>query len=97
MLSLARVLVEAPKLLVADELSLGLAPIVVDEIYGELERLRAEGAALLIVEQHIGHALALCDRVVLLKHGSVIWEGPAAEAEDRVVAQVFDHGPTAGP
>ena len=97
MLSLARVLVEAPKLLVADELSLGLAPIVVDEIYVELERLRAEGTALLIVEQHIGHALALCDRVVLLEHGSVIWEGPAADAEDHVVAQVFDHDPAAEP
>jgi branched-chain amino acid transport system ATP-binding protein len=95
MLSLARVLVEAPKLLVADELSLGLAPIIVDEIYAELERLRAEGTALLIVEQQIGHALALCDRVVLLTHGSVSWEGPAAEAEDRVVAKVFDHTSTA--
>ena len=59
MLSMARVLVEAPKLLVADELSLGLAPIVVDSIYTELTRLRAEGTALLIVEQHIAHAGAL--------------------------------------
>lgn len=85
MLSLARVLVEAPKLLVADELSLGLAPIVVDEIYRELARLRAEGTALLIVEQHVGHALDLCDRVALLDRGSVTWEGPAVEARDRVV------------
>jgi branched-chain amino acid transport system ATP-binding protein len=97
MLSLARVLVEAPKLLVADELSLGLAPIVVDEIYRELERLRAEGTGLLIIEQHIGHALALCDRVVLLKHGSVIWEGPAAEAEDHVVSEVFERTSAADP
>ena len=91
MLSLARVLVEAPALLVADELSLGLAPIIVDELYAELVRLRSEGTSLLIVEQQIGHALALCDRVVLLEHGSVVWEGPAAEAGDRVVAKVFDH------
>lgn len=91
MLSLARVLVEAPRLLVADELSLGLAPIIVDEIYARLEALRAEGTALLIVEQHIGHALALCDRVLLLEHGSIIWQGPAADAEQRVVAEVF-HG-----
>ncbi len=97
MLSMARVLVEAPKLLVADELSLGLAPIIVDEIYTELDRLRAEGTALLIVEQHVGHALALCDRVVLLDHGSVIWEGPAADAGDRVVAKVFDHASGADP
>jgi branched-chain amino acid transport system ATP-binding protein len=85
MLSLARVLVEAPELLVADELSLGLAPIVVDEIYGELTRLRAEGTALLIVEQHVAHALELCDRVALLDRGVVTWVGPAAEARDRVL------------
>ncbi len=91
MLSLARVLIEAPSVLIADELSLGLAPIIVDEIYVQLEALRAEGTALLIVEQHIGHALALCDRVLLLEHGSIIWEGPAADAESRVVAEVF-HG-----
>ncbi len=84
MLSLARVLVEAPKLLVADELSLGLAPIVVDEIYRELARLRSEGTALLIVEQQVTHALDLCDRAVLLDRGAVTWEGPAAEAHQRV-------------
>ncbi|MFP3900318.1 MAG: ABC transporter ATP-binding protein [Acidimicrobiia bacterium] len=95
MLALARVLVEAPKLLVADELSLGLAPIIVDQIYSELARLREAGTALLIVEQHIAHAVALCDRAVLLEHGSVAWSGPAAEAEGRVVSTVFEH-PTAG-
>src|SRR5690606_13470114 len=68
MLALARVLVEAPKLLVADELSLGLAPIVIDQIYRDLARLREAGTALLIVEQHIAHAVALCDRAVLLEH-----------------------------
>ena len=94
MLSLARVLVEAPKLLVADELSLGLAPIVVDQIYAELRRLRGEGTALLIVEQHVAQALALCDRVALLEHGSVTWEGPAAEAEHRVVSNLFERGPS---
>jgi len=91
MLSVARVLVERPKLLVADELSLGLAPIIVDEIYVHLARLREEGTSLLIVEQHIGHALELCDRVVLLEHGSIIWEGPPHEAEERLVAKLFDH------
>ena len=97
MLSMARVLVEAPKLLVADELSLGLAPIIVDEIYTELDPPAGGGHGLLIVEQHVAHALALCDRVVLLEHGSVIWEGPAADAGDRVVAKVFDHSATAEP
>ena len=58
MLSLARVMVEVPKILIADELSLGLAPIIVDELYEGLRRLRDEGTALLIIEQQIGHALA---------------------------------------
>jgi branched-chain amino acid transport system ATP-binding protein len=96
MLSMARVLVEAPKVLVADELSLGLAPIIVDAIYAELTRLRETGTALLIVEQHVGHALALCDRVVLLDHGAVSWTGPAADAEARVVDAVFEPAPGGG-
>lgn len=89
MLSMARVLVESPRVLVADELSLGLAPIVVDEVYDNLERLRDGGTSLLIVEQHVGHALALCDRVVLLDHGAVSWEGTPADAAERVVTKVF--------
>jgi branched-chain amino acid transport system ATP-binding protein len=88
MLSLARALAEDAEVLVADELSLGLAPIVVDRLYAELARLREAGTALLIVEQHVGPALALCDRVVLLDHGSVRWEGPAVDAHDQVTAGV---------
>ena len=90
MLSMARVLVETPKVLVADELSLGLAPIIVDEVYASLERLRGTGTSVLIVEQQVGHALALCDRVVLLDHGAVAWEGIPADAADRVVTKVFE-------
>lgn len=88
MLSMVRVMVEAPKLLVADELSLGLAPIIVDEVYATLERLRQAGTSLLIVEQYVSHALALCDRVVLLDHGAVAWTGPAAEAAERVATRI---------
>jgi branched-chain amino acid transport system ATP-binding protein len=90
MLSMARVLVEGPKVLVADELSLGLAPIIVDEVYVSLEQLRTRGTALLIVEQQVTHALRVCDRVVLLHHGAVSWVGPSAEAASRVVTEVFD-------
>jgi branched-chain amino acid transport system ATP-binding protein len=89
MLSMARVMVEAPKLLVADELSLGLAPIVVDQVYDSLQRLREAGTSLLIVEQHVPHALALCDRVVLLGHGAVAWDGPSADAADVISATIF--------
>jgi branched-chain amino acid transport system ATP-binding protein len=89
MLSMARVMVEAPKVLVADELSLGLAPIIVDELYASLRALRDQGTALLIVEQQVGHALQLCDRVAVLDRGTVSWSGPSADAVD-VVSQAFD-------
>jgi branched-chain amino acid transport system ATP-binding protein len=84
MLTMARVLVDEPKVLVADELSLGLAPTVVQQTYASLRRLREAGVALLVIEQHLTHALALCDRVVTLDHGSVTWSGPTEDALDRV-------------
>ena len=80
MLSMARVMVEQPKVLIADELSLGLAPVVVEEVYESLDRLRAEGTALLVVEQQVDHALNLCSRVVVLDHGAVSWTGTSADA-----------------
>jgi branched-chain amino acid transport system ATP-binding protein len=90
MLSMARVLVESPAVLVADELSLGLAPKIVDAVYESLTKLRENGSALLIVEQHVGHALDLCHRVLLLHHGAVTWEGPSDDAADRVLAELFE-------
>jgi branched-chain amino acid transport system ATP-binding protein len=89
MLSLARVLVEVPKILIADELSLGLAPIIVDQLYESLERLRREGTSLLVIEQQVGHALAIADRVAVLDHGTVSWTGNSADAT-AVVHQAFE-------
>ncbi len=89
MLSLARVMVEVPKILIADELSLGLAPIIVEQLYQTLQKLRDEGTALLIVEQQVVHTLELSDRVVLLDHGTVSWQGSSDDATG-VVAQAFD-------
>ncbi|MDQ3147167.1 MAG: ABC transporter ATP-binding protein [Actinomycetota bacterium] len=83
MLSLARVLANPPRVLVADELSLGLAPIVVDEVYRVLQAIRETGASLLIVEQQVTRALSLADDVVLLGKGAVQYCGPAAGMADR--------------
>ena len=80
MLSLARVLVEKPRLLIADELSLGLAPIVVDEVYRTLETIRDSGTTLLIVEQHVHHALAIADDAIVLVKGEVAYSGPVVRA-----------------
>ena len=82
MLSLARVLVRPPRLLVVDELSLGLAPIVIDEVYATLEKVREAGTTLLLIEQYIGHALKIADSAVLLQHGEVVYDGPTADLGD---------------
>jgi branched-chain amino acid transport system ATP-binding protein len=79
MLSLARVLVHPPRLLIVDELSLGLAPIIVDEVYELLARIRDAGASLLIIEQYVGHALSVADEIALLRHGEVVYRGDAAD------------------
>jgi len=75
MLSLARVLVNPPKLLIVDELSLGLAPIIVDEVYRQLAAIKDKGTSLLIVEQHVEHALALADEVGVLAQGELTYLG----------------------
>ena len=82
MLALARVLANPPRLLICDELSLGLAPIVVDEVYKTLATIREAGTTLLIVEQHVGHALGIADDVAVLVKGKVTYDGAVAEMGD---------------
>lgn len=79
MLALARAMPHPPRLLIADELSLGLAPIVVEEVFNTVRTLRAAGTALLIVEQHIGKALEFADDAVVLRSGEVVHAGPVAD------------------
>jgi branched-chain amino acid transport system ATP-binding protein len=88
MLSMARVLVDTPKVLIADELSLGLAPMIVEQTYASLARLRDAGTALVVIEQHVAHALKLCETVVVMDHGTVAWSGPTSEALEQVRAHL---------
>jgi len=83
MLAVARGLLTAPKVLMLDEPSLGLAPLVVDELFASFERLRSEGLTLIVVDQMAGQALSLADRAYLLETGVIIKSGPAETiAED---------------
>jgi branched-chain amino acid transport system ATP-binding protein len=84
LLSLAKVLVVPPRLLMADELSLGLAPVVIDAVYDGLREINRAGTALLVVEQQVDRALALAERAVILEHGSVDFDGPADHARSEV-------------
>jgi branched-chain amino acid transport system ATP-binding protein len=82
MLSLAKVLVHEPKLLITDELSLGLAPVIIDDVYKTLATIRDAGTSLLIIEQHVHQALTLADDVVVLSKGRVTLSGPVDEIGD---------------
>jgi branched-chain amino acid transport system ATP-binding protein len=85
MLSLGRALAVEPKLLIADEMSLGLAPIVVDQVFDNLDRVRKAGISVLLIEQFIHRALAMADLCVILARGRVGWSGKAADAGSEVL------------
>ena len=83
MLALAMALMHDPEVLLIDELSLGLSPIVVQELLGVVERLREQGITMVIVEQSLNVALAFADRAVFLEKGQIRFEGPARELLER--------------
>jgi ABC-type branched-subunit amino acid transport system ATPase component len=83
MLAIARALVLQPTLLMVDELSLGLAPVIVEELMGLLARLHADGVTVLVVEQHATLAMEAAERVVFMEKGQVRFSGPAAELRGR--------------
>jgi len=93
MLSLARVLAAPPRLLVADEMSLGLAPLLVDLVFDALTRAREEGVAVLLVEQYVERALEFADRAVILRRGRVVWHGAASDAASELVAGYLGESP----
>jgi branched-chain amino acid transport system ATP-binding protein len=87
MLGLGRIIAARPKLLLADELSLGLAPLVVSSLLDAVRKLADDGTAVILVEQHVRLVLGIADRAVVLHRGAVAIEAPAAELladEDRI-------------
>ena len=87
MLALARVLAASPELLIADEMSLGLAPMIVDIVFESLERARDDGVTVVLIEQFVERALGFADQAVVLRHGLVGWQGAAADAGDELLAE----------
>ncbi|HSO94923.1 MAG TPA: ABC transporter ATP-binding protein [Acidimicrobiia bacterium] len=96
MLGLARVLAAPPRLLVADEMSLGLAPRLVDTIFDALTRARAEGVTVVLIEQYVERALAFADDAVIMRRGAVAWQGRAADAGTELVSSYLGTGDVAG-
>ncbi|HEY8563946.1 MAG TPA: ABC transporter ATP-binding protein [Beijerinckiaceae bacterium] len=81
MLALGRGLMENPKVLLVDEPSLGLAPVVVDEIFRTLAALKGEGLSIILVEQNTHRAVALADEVHLMRSGVIAYSAPAADVD----------------
>jgi branched-chain amino acid transport system ATP-binding protein len=79
MLAIARALMSQPTLLMLDEPSLGLAPIVVQEVFRTLRDIRQAGVTVLLVEQNVHQALELADRGYVLETGRVVLQGPSAD------------------
>jgi branched-chain amino acid transport system ATP-binding protein len=83
MLAMARVLVGAPRLLLIDEPTEGLAPKIVDEIFTLMEGLRRDGIPILLVEQNMHRAIGLVQRFYVLERGAVVMSGDGSQATDR--------------
>jgi branched-chain amino acid transport system ATP-binding protein len=92
MLALARALAVKPKLVIADEMSLGLAPLVVDAVFDGLDKARASGVTVLLIEQFVHRALELADHCVILSRGEVGWHGPAASAGPEILDRYLGEG-----
>lgn len=96
MVAIGRALMSAPELLLLDEPSLGLAPIVAQELFAALGRIRAGGLTIMIVEQNAGATLRLADRAYLIEAGRIIGAGPAETLRnDPAVAAAFLGGAVA--
>jgi branched-chain amino acid transport system ATP-binding protein len=85
MLAVARAVMAKPKVLVADEVSLGLAPKVIDSIYEAWGKVRQTGLTMIVIEQYVERALAFADNALVLRRGRVLWSGPAGAATEHIV------------
>jgi branched-chain amino acid transport system ATP-binding protein len=91
MVAIGRALMARPRLLLMDEPSLGLAPVIVDEVFDRIERVRAEGVSVVLVEQNAKRALDISNRAYVLAEGRIVQQGSAAElaASPEVVAALL--------
>ena len=89
MVAIGRALMSNPELLLCDEISLGLAPVVIRDIYAALPRIRETGAAVVIVEQDIARALSVADRVYCMMEGRVTLTAPAREVTREAIHAAY--------
>ena len=79
MLAIARGMMSRPKMLLLDEPSLGLAPLIVNQVYDLIEKIRDSGVTILLVEQNARKALGICDKAYVLENGMITASGTGAD------------------
>jgi branched-chain amino acid transport system ATP-binding protein len=89
MVAIGRALMANPQLLLCDEISLGLAPVIIKQIYAHLERITASGTTLIVVEQDINQAMAVSDRIYCVREGRVVLEGRPSDLERQEVTNAY--------
>jgi branched-chain amino acid transport system ATP-binding protein len=87
--AIGRALMTNPDVLLLDEVSLGLSPLVVDQVYAQLEVLMTEGTTILLVEQDLRRALRVADRVICMLEGGIVLEGAAADLTREQVTEAY--------
>ncbi|MEU1526544.1 ABC transporter ATP-binding protein [Nocardia rhamnosiphila] len=87
MLAVVRAYIQSPTLVLIDEVSMGLAPVIVDQIFEFIEQIAAQGTSLLLVEQYVSRVLAIASHVYVLNRGEIAFSGTPREASS---SQVFD-------
>ena len=89
MVAIGRALMANPKILLLDEVSLGLAPVIIRDIYSALPRIRENGTSVILVEQDIGQAVAVSDRLYCLQEGRISLEGPSATLDRADISAAY--------
>ncbi len=89
MVAIGRALMSNPKVLLCDEISLGLAPVVIRDIYAALPQIREAGASVVVVEQDIGQAMKVADRVICMMEGRVTLEGTPADLSREAIHNAY--------
>ncbi|QTI71001.1 ABC transporter ATP-binding protein [Gordonia polyisoprenivorans] len=89
MVALSRAYLAKPDVVLLDEVSMGLAPVIVDQIFESLRALAAQGTALLVVEQYVERALEMSDHVYMLNHGGIVFSGSSSELDEEAVMRGY--------
>jgi branched-chain amino acid transport system ATP-binding protein len=88
-LALARAFLSAPEVVLLDEVSMGLAPVIVDQIFESFKLLASTGVALVLVEQYVSRALEMADTAYLMARGAIAWSGPAAALDTDAITRAY--------